>query len=820
MPQERRKLIPTLLAVVLGVAFLAATLMMSNTMKASLTAQSSASVNGADAVVSADLSTTVPTSAVQKLAGQSGISSVDPTISTGLTLTRGGGQTSVEGDSTPQLGNGTKLISGHMPRSANEVAVNSLTADSGARPGSDITVSGFQNDGKPRTLTVVGVVDPGPRVSQNTGTEQVFTDPGILMDLRGQSGYDKVYVTGTGGQQRVADAVRSVPGLKAKGITVRTADAERAALTSEQLGGTGVLTGLLAAFAVIAVVVAAIVIANTFAILVAQRTRALALARCVGATQKQVRNSVLGEALLVGVVGSVIGLAAGAGLAQLLVTVGGSATNIPLNSTISVSATSIVVPLIVGVLVTVLAALPPARRATRVPPVAALSPLPAPTTKRIARTRLITGAVLLVGGAGLLVYGAVGAQETTVALVSGISGGLLSFVGVLVLAVAVIPRLAQALGHATARVSGVPGELAAENTQRNPGRATATVSALLVGVTLIVMTAVGGSSAEATMNTMMDARYPTDATVTTASGQVPGGLVKAVQDAKGVDRAASVTTAEAQVAVNGKSQKLPVTGYSSEAREAMRDTSTMSGLGTGRALVSLPGVSAGDTVTLRNGGHTLSLKAVTPQSGASSGTVSVTSADMGKLAPDAQASQILVRYSAGASPDEASSSVTKAIAKVPGASIDSQAQNRRETQQIVNVMLSVVVGLLAISVIIALVGVANTLGLSVVERTREIGLLRALGLTRRQVRAMLGHEAVLLALAAVVVGLVLGAGYGIAGTYALLGTTGHGIVVTVALPWVQLAAVVAIGLAAAWMASVLPGRHAARIRPSVALAAE
>lgn len=817
MTPERRRLIPTILAVLLGVAFLAATLIMSATMKASITSQTAASVEGADAVVVADPSTTLPVAATQAISRASGVTGVDPTISTTLRATHSGGMSMVEGHLTPSSGQRT-LVSGRLPRSAGEALVNPLMIDTGVRQGSTLTLLGTDNASTPQQVRVVGVITPAPRVSMNTDSQQVYTDSRTLMAARGTPGYDTVYVTGTGGQQAVAQAVKKVPGMDSAGITVRTADAERAELTRQSLAGSGALTGFMGAFAAIAVAVAAIVIVNTFAILVAQRTRSLALARCVGATRRQVRNSVLIEALATGVIGSILGLAVGTGLSQLLVSLGRSRMNLPLQSVIALDPVSLLAPAAVGILVTVLAALPPARRATLVPPVAALSPVPPEPTRRVGRVRLAIGAVLFFAGAGLLVYGAIGTKVTGLALVAGIAGGLASFVGVLILAIVVIPRLALSLGRLAARLGGVPAELATENTQRNPGRAASTVSALLVGVTLIVMTAVGAATAQTSVNKALDEHFPTDAIVTSDSGRLPDRLLDAVRGADGVAAAGEVSSGQATLTAGGRTQRVDVAGYSAGALAALRDTEALAGLDDRHVVVRAPSVTTGQKVTIRNGQRSLELVAVAQPTDQRAPSIALSAATMERILPDAAGSQILVRYAAGTSPSDATASITRAISPIPGASIISAASSRDEIQRVVTIMLALVIGLLAISVVIALVGVGNTLGLSVLERTREIGLLRALGLTRRQVRAMFGHEAVLESVAAVVVGLVLGTGYGIAGTYAMLGSQGADVIVS--LPWLQLAAVAAIAMAAGWLASVIPGRHAARVSPSVALAGE
>lgn len=817
MVHERRRLIPTLLAVVLGVAFLAATLMMSATITGSIQAQTAASVDGADAVVSADSSTVIPRAALTQIRRRPGVTGAEPEITT--TLQRTDRAMSVEAHNTPALGRGTALVSGRLPKAPGEVAVNQLAADGGMTIGRSIGLSGYTDGSVSRRLRVVGIVSPGPRVSMNNDP-QVYLGASTLMALRGEAGYDTVYVTGSGGQSAVAATVGKVDALKKDGITVRTADDERAALTTRALAGSQAMTGFMIAFAVVALAVGAIVIVNTFGILVAQRTRSMALARCVGATRAQVRRSVLSDALEVGLGGSVLGVVVGAGLAQAVVSVAGDSLNLPLDRWVSVSVSSLLIPLVAGTLVTLLAALPPARRATRVPPVAALSPVVAEPTRVASRARVAAGAVLFAAGAGMLAWAAAGAHSVAAALGTGVLGGLMNFAGVLVLAVVLIPGLSRAIGHAAGRIGGVPAGLAAENARRNPGRAASTVSALLVGVTLIVMTAVGAACGRSTIDAALDQQFPFDASVSTGSQPVTAAILRAISGTRGVAGAGSVPQAELTLRAGGRTTAVTGLGLGPNARAAFRDRAPLTGLDDHHALVQAPGVRTGDRITVTSGRRTITLTAVVPgSSDTSMNQATLTGATLARLAPGAAAHQVFIRYADGAQASDVTTALTTALAPYPATSLSSAADQRAQMEQIITLMMVLVIGLLAISVIIALVGVANTLGLSVLERTREIGLLRALGLTRGQIRAMFGHEAVQEAIAAILVGLVLGAGYGIAGTCALLGTEGH-VAVHIAIPWAQLAAVTAVALAAGWLASVIPGRHAARISPAVALAGE
>ncbi|CAM2974244.1 ABC transporter permease [Cutibacterium acnes] len=807
MIHERRRLIPTMIAVIIGVAFVASTLMLMDSIKASTLRIQAAAVGDATAVVTAkEPSKPMSSMTVGKVAAVPGVTSVEQTRNAFLQRTDNGQASFVNGHLVPAH---PHLVKGRAPTKLDQVAVNQSTADNNAGIGSKITVNDpSQNGTKPITLIVVGVLDPDARTTTTPISPEIYLSAANLGRISGHSGANTVYVNSDRPAPQIAQEVSKVVGTTA---TVRTADDERAYEANQASQGFAAMTTFMGAFAVIALAVAAIVIVNTFTILVAQRTRTLALARCIGATRKQVRRSVLGEALIAGLIGSVVGTALGIGVTQLML-MGLKAAGSPIDTSVSVTVTSCIIPILVGVVVTTLAALPPARRATKVAPVVALQPVTETPTRKVGRVRVGFGTLLFLAGTALVIICATSDMETKNAVMCGVAGGFISFAGVLVLAPVLIGSLGRAIG--VARLGGIPGELAIENTQRNPRRTATTASALLIGVTLIATVATGAATGRASIGNMMNGHFPVDATVR-AQGPLNNATIGDVKRSDGVCQVATVTTVPGTVEAGGKATKVAVQAASPEFPKVVRDESAAKGLDDSHAVGALPGVADGSKITVTVNGKKANLTLV--RHGKDNEGLIVTQDILTKLAPHAQPTEIRVRYQDGTDQSKATQALSKSMSTHPGVTVTSSADQKAQMDKIINIMLGMVVGLLVISVIIAIVGVANTLGLSVVERTREIGLLRALGLTRAQVRSMFGKEALMLSGIAAILGIALGIGYGIAGSHALFGSL---MTVETSVPWLQLLIVALVAVLTGWLASVIPGRRGATIKPAVALAEE
>jgi len=804
------RLIASTLAIVIAVGFVVATLVLNQTMKATVAEGAGARYIDADAVVTSPDGTDL-TGQIATLAALDGVRSVDPGYETSVQAIVPGRTAaqyfSVESVATePQL-QWQALAAGALPTGPGEVAVSERT---GAALGDVLTLTFYDltDEAASSEVTVVGVVDlRGDPTADVYGRLYATAEQAVAwgapqpMELRiaGTDGTDPATVVGT-----VTSA------LAGTAFTVRTgaeqADESVAALT----GDADLLTTGLLLFAGIAVLVAGLVIANTFAVLLAQRTRDLALLRCIGATSEQVRRSVLGEAALTGLAASVLGVLAGIGLAAAVSAVVGSNSPIPLSG-VSVPPSVVLVGLAVGTVTTLLAALAPARAATRVAPLAALRPTdPAPLRSRGGVVRLVLGLLLVLPGIGLMALGVV-IGDVLIAF----AGVVLSSLGGLLLAQRAVPPVVAGAGRLVGRVGGLPARLAAGNATRNPRRTAATATALLIGVTLTTAMVVGASSTRATAQAGLVAAYPTDVIIEGGGEPLPAAVLDQLTAVDGVVAGTALTSAQL---VGPDQGEVTVQGVdSAQALPVLRSTTqvTLPEPGT----VVLPGwaedtwgVQVGESITLTGAGGPRTFTAVAGDTD----QPLLTAADLAALAPDAAPGTLWLRLGDDVEQNDVVDEITDiAGTAVPGAWVSGMASERAAIDQVVDVLLLVVTGLLGVAVVIALIGVGNTLALSVVERRQESGLLRALGLTRGQLRGLLAWEAVLVAGVAAVLGVLVGGAYGLVGVASALGEVGE---LTISVPWLQLAAIVVVATAAGLLASVLPARRAAMTPPVAAIA--
>ena len=546
--------------------------------------------------------------------------------------------------------------------------------------------------------------------------------------------------------------------------------------------------------------------------------------------------AVLGEAAVLALAASAAGIALGAGIVALIAWLSAGSRLALVGVTLSASA--VVVPLLVGLVVTLAAAVVPGRRATRVAPLAALRPETAVLARsRAGRLRIAAGAIAVGAGLAALVLGARGH-----ALIPAMAGGAASVLGVVLLGSLVVPPLARVLGALPAALAGLPGRLAVDNARRNPARAAATASALFVGVALITLMSVGAASGQASVDHELDRRAPVDVIVA-AEGALPATTYDAVAHSAVVATATRQATAPVVLTWEGNpdgpaglERRVSATGIGSDAGTVVRYAGFVTGVAPGTVLMDTSqGIPDGARVTLRaagggsgadaadaagatgtaagSAGARMRLRAVVRDDGPSSPTMTIDT--LRRLDPHAR-TVIWARYVDGQDPVAAGERLAADL-QGENVQIGGAAAQRVEYQRVTQVVLYVVTGLLAVSVVIALVGVGNTLGLSVLERTRESGLLRALGVTRRQVRGMLGIEALTLAAVGATLGVALGIGYGVAAAHALLGER---LTVVVSIPWARLALVATVAVGAGWLASIVPGHRAANVPPSAALATE
>lgn len=808
---EPRRLLSSALAIMLGVAFVAASLLLGDALNASMRSAAAGTLGDATAVVVAQERNIRP----ETVAGIQQLPSVTSVRAVGVTafpVSTDGVQTFYTAQNLPPLSATTRLVSGRLPSAMGEVAPTAVTAR-----GADLALGSPLQSGEHGQLTVVGIIDAGTDALSAPGMPTLFVTDAQL--LKWVDGYGTLYVRSTASTEELAKQILALPGVKSDSLAVDSAAVVAQQQVNDLAGGTTTLVTLLLTFAAVALFTAALVIANTFSILVAQRARQMALLRCVGATKGQVFRTVLAEAAVVAGVASTLGVLLGLGLSLLVMKLSES-TPMALTS-LQPSVASFVLPVGVGIVVTLLAALVPARRATQIAPLAALRTTAVANAEGPSRTQVVLGAALVTVGLAALIASAVAPtlrptsnQTLPTGLIVGMSGGLVSFIGILLLAGLIVPAAARLMAPAL-RPWGIAGELATENAVRNPRRAAATASALLIGVTLITMMSVGAASAEASTMARLNGRYPVDAIV---EGNLGNGAAaaQAARSASSVAQMAVVGHDSVTITSAEGSPMLDIYGLNPGDAGVARNASFATGLSDDTVVLPRSTeIATGTTVTLTGSGGAVTLRAVMADR---SGTPAlVTPATLNRLAPK-HATVLWARFTDGSDSVAATTALGKAVATAaPGASVSGAASARAEFKKILDTVLGVVVGLLGVAVLIALVGIGNTLSLSVLERTHESGLLRALGLSKRQLRRSVGLEAVLLAGVAAVLGLALGIGYGIVGTYSLVPP---GTVVILDVPWLRLAAVVLVALAAGWVASVLPSIRAARVSPAMALAEE
>jgi putative ABC transport system permease protein len=608
------------------------------------------------------------------------------------------------------------------------------------------------------------------------------------------------------------DIARVLP----RGVQVVTGQTVAAEQDNSVTQSLSFLSTALLIFAFIALFVGAFTIFNTFSIIVGQRTKELALLRIVGASRRQIFRSVLGEAAAVGIVSSAIGIGLGAlaavGLEQVL-RLGG--ITLPPGPLVFAPRTA-VVALAVGVGVTVISAIGPARRAVRIPPVAALGDR-AISGGAPLRGRLGWGSAVALAGVLLL---AAGLAKSTIAAVG--VGAACIFVGVAMLAPAFARPSSSVLGRPFARMFGVAGRLGRENSMRSPRRTAQTAAALMVGLALVSAIAVFGASASRSVTSNLDRAVSADLIVssTTSSGGLSTQVPAAVATASGVTGVNTIYRGQCEI--NGSVAAL--TGTSTRhlaATVTLQMTAGSSGsLAHGDLLVDSTTATAnhwkvGDAVPVRFAQTGRGVVRIGGIYQANSLVGSYVVSDQYFLAHFGNSwnpGALLVDTNGTAATENA---VTRVLAAYPSAQVQTKSQYLRASATTVNEILGLVYALLGLAVIIALIGIVNTLMLSVFERTREIGLLRAVGMRQRQVRSMVRCEAVILAVFGAIIGVVIGTGMGIA----LVSSLQHQGITQIAVPWSSLVAFLALSMLLGLVAATWPARRAARMDVLAAIAA-
>jgi putative ABC transport system permease protein len=819
------RLLLSSIAIMLGVAFVSGTLVLGDGITEGMKDEFAKTSRGVDVSMSLrgegpEAETGFSQATLDKVRGTSGVQGADVRsyVSAALLTSNGKAKPASAGPlaSTPELRE-YDLKDGRFPTSATETAVDvRALATAKLSMGQQITLLD-KNDVK-HSFTIVGTFAQGANSMSLGGSEHLVVLPEVLPKLSDQvRGYELVAKAAPGvtQEQLVANLKKSVG--EDRGYAFQTG----AQLTTETLKQiserASEFTQLLLAFALIALVVAAMVIYNTFTILVAQRTRELALMRCVGASRGQVFGSVIAEAVVMGFFASVLGLFGGIGVSALMQTVVGSFSDDNTVVRLPVTITTVLAAFGVGVLITVISAALPARKATRVAPVAALR-AQLDSGEEVARTgKLRIAFAVLLGLAGLgVVYVGMGQEEDAALLITG-SGTMLLLAMVVTLGPVLVGPVNRVLGVVPRALFGVPAKLASGNAGRNPKRTAATTAALMIGVTIVSLVTVVATSAKETASAEVDQRFPADYTVSSSVYSRP-----LQQDL--LDQLAAVPEVGKVAPMAGFSPKSDDDSeYSAYLQattpEALGDlvrpkatSGSITGLEDGEvaiasAFAKRSGLAVGGTFTLGVDDTRQDLKIVAVVDGID-GSGLVTLNTLAAFKPETPGFQsIMVKLKDGVTTEAGRAAVEKVTDPSPIAVIDSAAETKAQLNTQVDQVLGFIWALIGLAVIIALFGIANTLTLSVLERTRESALLRALGLTKGQLRLMLVVESVLMAVMGAAIGLVLGIGFGWILVKAL---SSDSFPIAFDVPFGQIGVMLLAAVVAAMIAAAMPARRAGR----------
>ena len=826
----------TALAIVLGVMFVSGTLILTDTLHATFDSLFANVYQNVSFVVRGHAAFTgnggavrnpIPESVAASVRVVPGVAAANGTASgyaqfvshDGKAVTTGGAPTiGTSFDPNPSL-SALKLRQGTAPTTPHQVVVDAGTASKyHFRVGEQVRILLM---GPSETFTISGIAQFGTANNLAGATIAAFWLPTAQQLFNRVGQYDTVNVLAAPGADK-AQVQRAIartlpPGVEV--VTGQTVADEQASTINNALG---FFSTALLIFAFIALFVGGFTIFNTFSIIVGQRTRELALLRILGASRRQVFRSVLAEAAIVGLVASLVGLGLGVlaavGLQALLK---GFGITLPSNGLVFQTRT-VVAALVVGVGVTVVSAISPARRAVRIAPMAAISDQVAETDQS-SRRRVVTGSLLLAGGAVLL---GIGLTAPAIQLVG--VGAVAVFLGVGMLAPLVARPMSSAIGRPLAALLGPSGKLGRENSMRSPKRTAQTSAALMVGLALVSTIAVFGASLSRSATASIDQAVRADYIVTSGGAggpatQMSDSVATTAATIPGVTAVTTVYTGQFllgdSVATLGGvttpqlSRTINLRMQSGSGEQALADGQLLIDTTTAEAKHLV--VGAPEKVTFARTGATSIRIGGIYEPNAVFGSYLVSGRYFAEHFDNPLPVAVLITAAGGTSAS-AQDAVRTGLTPYPNVKVQTQAEFKQTQQAQVNQLLGIVYVLLALAVLIALIGIVNTLMLSVFERTHEIGLLRAVGMRRRQVRAMIRSEAVILSIFGAIIGLVLGTGLGVALSAALKKQGITDIVIPYSNLVVFLVIAALLGLAAAsW-----PARRAAKLDVLAAIAAE
>jgi putative ABC transport system permease protein len=770
-------------AVMLGVAFVSGTLVLTATIGHTFDGLFSTIYKNTDAVVrtKAKLGSgfqeqrgRIDTSVLQVVKSAPGVAVADGQVQGFAQIVKRNGK--ALGDPTrgaPTLGFGwvpdrelsvLRLTQGHGPDGPNQIVMDSKSADKANYKVGDrvpvVTKAGNQ------TYDLVGIVKFGDANSLLGASIVAFTPDTASRVLGEPDKYDFISVRADSGvsQNAVTHNINTALKNENLGSTIEAVTGKE--ITQENQSnvrqGLSFFNTFLLIFGVVALLVGSFIIFNTFSIIVAQRTREMALLRALGAVRRKVLGAVIGEALLVGVAASVIGFIGGIGLAAglkgLLAALG---IDIPAGG-IVIPATAVIWSFVTGILFTTMASVFPALKASRIPPIAAMRDV-AIDRSSTSPIRIVSGSLVTAIGIALLLGGLFGKQITAVGV-----GAFVIFIGVAILGPVLARPVSSVLGAPIGALRGITGRLAKDNAMRNPKRTSATAAALMIGVALVVFITIFGASIRSSVNAAIDKSMKADYVVTAGGfgqGTLPLTLEQQIRGVQGVTAVSGVRSGQFE---QGGSVKQLISVDQNQVN-SLFDLEVSKGdirnLGINDIAVldntaSDHGWKVGSQIPVRfaqSGRKTLTVQAIYKQNQVGSYVISNDSYAVNFA--DQFDSQIYIRTAGGANADVRGRLET-VLQTYPSAKLQDRTEFKHSQGDQVNTFLNLVYVLLMFAIVIAVFGIANTLGLSVLERTHEIGLLRAVGMSRRQLRSSIRWESVIVALLGAVLGLVVGVFFG------------------------------------------------------------
>ena len=772
---HKLRLVATSLAIVVGVAFVTGTLILSDTLTGTFENLFVTTTDGVDVAIQGPEDTAdpftglrdpIPTEVADVIAGIDGVAAVAPEVQGAAQLIDADGEP-VGGAGPPTLAYNAPLVEeldtatlreGRYPTAADEIAIDVATAEA-----NDFAIGdtiGVVTEGPVVEHRLVGLVGFGD-LDNLAGATLVLFEPETAFAMFGGGGYTSIQVAAEDGVN--PSALRDdIAAAIDPDLDVQTGDQLAASLSEQVTEGLGFFTTGLLVFAGVALFVGAFLIANTFSIILAQRTRELALLRAVGASRRQILTSVLGEALATGLLGAVIGFGLGVALAQgLYALLDVFGVSLPSGNLVVEPATAITA-LLLGVILTVAVAVVPAARSTRVPPVAALQAVAAPPPPRHGVLRYALGGLVFVAGVGGLLWSITADQGIQAVGAFAVA----TLIGAAFLAPLVATPLLKVLGTPLSAARGMPGALATENALRNPRRTAATASALMIGLALVSFVVILAGSFSASAQAAIEESFNGDFQIASqnffGAGAGPGQEFEAEVEA--VDGVASAITQQVGLGELDGAEQFFVVLPAEEVQDALtltvvdggEDGILAGGLALSESTADAEGLAVGDAVTVAFGSQSVevvvgSIFQDNPLAGGP-----VLAAEVVPETERVTFASLVVNLADGVDPAAARVDVEEVLEAYPTVVLQDLTDIKDQLAGQINQIVGLMSALLGLSVIVALFGIVNTLGLSVFERTRELGLLRAVGATRSQVRSMIRWESVLIALLGAVFGLLIG----------------------------------------------------------------